>query len=39
MRPGNIYSIFAMLSASRLIACLRYLSESKKNELKTFMAC
>jgi hypothetical protein len=34
MRPGNIYSIFVMLSAPRLIACLPYLSESNKNELK-----
>lgn len=30
MRPGNIYSIFVMLSAPRLIACLPYLSESNK---------
>lgn len=35
MRPGNIYSIFVMFSASNLIAYLPYLSEAKKNELKS----
>lgn len=34
MRPGNIYSIFVMLSAPRLIAYLPYLSESNKKRVK-----
>lgn len=34
MRPGNIYNIFVMLSAPRLIACLPYLSESNKKRVK-----
>lgn len=34
MRPGNIYNIFVMLSAPRLIACLPYLSESNKKRFK-----